>query len=355
MKKLTEFINVNVSDPTTGETEINNSAFNQTENKLQDLLGQIKKPDNEEKDFLLPVNSVVGQPQEMEIEIDSLIAPPEDWIKNFAVASDIEIQKMAMSIYKYGLLHRITVWQQADNNFMILGGMTRTAAFKYLYEVTGDKKWLKIPAKVYMADQIDKIDANRIFIISNTDSRQMSTKNVAFAYYDLIKLEKQRAFYGSKIYARDAAAKQANVSPATFNNYLKLIELYPPLFDEIDNGNCQMMVAYEIAFLSQKLQKYIYDKKYFFDLNRQTAKLIKLHAKTQKDIDRIIEDNNKSKKIFKYSIQTESRLPLNCEILPIFVDKSNRAEILKIFTDAVTSSKLSDEVKNDLLKNFIED
>ena len=62
---MTDFINVNVSDPTTGETEINNSAFNQTENKLQDLLGQIKKPDNEEKDTLLSVNYVVGKPQEM--------------------------------------------------------------------------------------------------------------------------------------------------------------------------------------------------------------------------------------------------------------------------------------------------
>lgn len=349
---MTDFINVNVSNPSTGETDINNFAFNSTENKLQDLLGQIEKPTDEDSAFLSSVNSVVGQPQEMEIEVESLMTPSEEWIKNFTPASDFEIQKMAMSIYKYGLLHRITIWQQNDNNFMILGGLTRTAAFKYLYEVTGDKKWLKIPAKVYTTDQIDEIDAKRIFIVSNTDSRQMTTKNIAFAYYNLIKLEKQRAFYGSKIYSRDAAARQANVSPATFNNYLKLIELYPPLFEEIDKGNCQMMVAYEIAFLKEELQKYIYDKKYFLDLSRKTAKAIRTQAKTLKDIDKIITDKNKIAKVFNYNIQTANKLPEDCDVLFTFANTKYKADILKIFSDAVNTSSLPEEIKDEVLQNL---
>ena len=349
---MTDFINVNVSDPATGETDVNNSAFNETENKLQDLLGEIQKPSNENGDFLSSVNSVVGQPQEMQVDVNVLTNPPEEWTKNFTSASDTEIQKMAMSIYKYGLLHRITVWQRDEENFMILGGMTRTAAFKYLYKITNDEKWLKIPARVYAADQIDEIDANRIFIVSNTDARQMSTKNIAFAYYNLIKLEKQRAFYGSKIYSRDAAAKQANVSPATFSNYLKLIELYPPFFEEIDNGNCQMMAAYEIAFLKQNLQKYIYHKKYFLKLNRKTAKILRLQAKTQKDIDRIIADKNESEKIFKYSIRTENKMPVGSEVLFTFADTQYKADILKIFSEAINSAELPQEVKDEVLKNL---
>jgi len=352
LRKLTDFINVNVTDPVTGKEEIDNSAFNETTDKLQSLLHQIKKPADEETVSLSSLNSVVGQPEEIQVDINNLANPPEKWIKNFTAASDIEIQKMAMSIYKYGLLHRITVWQQEDGNFMILGGMTRTAAFKYLYEITNNKKWLKIPAKVYLAEQIDELDANRIFIISNTDARQMSTRSIAFAYYDLIKLEKRRSFYGSKIYSRDVAAKQVNVSPTTFNNYLKLIELYPPFFDEIDNGNLQVMVAYEIAFLDENLQKHIYDKKYFLELNRKTAKIIKSQAKTTEDIDKIIVNQSKKEKKLKYSIQSKNELPTNCEILFTFADTKYKSDILKIFFDAVSSAELPQEVKDEVIKNL---
>ena len=179
----------------------------------------------------------------------------------------------------------------------------------------------------------------------------MSTKNIAFAYYNLIKLEKQRSFYGSKIYSRDNAAKQVKVSPTTFNNYLKLIELYPPFFDEIDNGKCKVMVAYEIAFLKERLQKYIYDKKYFLDLNRKVAKLLKNHAKTTKDIDKIIAAQA-SEKVFNYNIQTKNKLPDNCEVLFTFADSDYKADIVKIFSDAISSSNLPQDVKDEVLKNF---
>ena len=352
MRKLTDFIELNVNNPATGSTELNDeSSSSEMENKLKDLLVEVKKP-SQAGDSLDNLNTVVGEPKEMQVSLKSLVLPPEDWTTIFSQASSSDIQKMAASIYQYGLLHRITVWQQSDDSFMILGGITRTAAFKYLYEITNDEKWLSIPAKVYATDQIDKIDANRIFIVSNTDARNMTVKNVAFAYYNLIKLEKQRTFYGSKIYSLNAAAKQVNVAPSTFNNYLKLIELYPPFFDEIDNGNCQMMVAYEIAFLSQKLQKYIYDKKYFLKLDRKTAKAIRIQAKTQKDIDRIIADKNESEKIFKYSIRTENKMPVGSEVLFTFANAQYKTDILKIFSEAINSSELPQEVKNEVLKNL---
>ena len=348
---MADYVDVNVKNPATGSTELNNSFSTETENKLQNLLNKIEKP-SEENVSLSSLDSVIGAPDERQINLDNLSSPPEDWIKIFSTASNADIQKMAASIYQYGLLHRITVWQRSDDNFMILGGMTRTAAFKYLYEVTGDKKWSVIPAKVYSANQLDEIDAKRIFIVSNTDARKMTAKNISFAYYNLIKLEKQRAFYGSGIFSRDAAAKQANVSPTTFNNYLKLVELYPPLLEEIDNNNFQMMAAYEVAFLDQDLQKYICDKKYYLDLNRKTAKILKTQAKNFSDIDRIISEQSNAESVFKYQVVTADKLPDDCEILPVFVNKNRRTDILKIFTDAINSSELSKEVKDILFKSL---
>ena len=348
---MTDFIKINVKNPATGSTKLNDSSFNETENKLKNLLSKIEKP-KEEDISLSNFNSVVGNPEEFEIDLENLILPPEDWRKIFREASEIDIKKMAASIYQYGLLHRITVWQKDDENFIVLGGMTRLAAFKYLFEITEDEKWKKIPAKVYSQDQIDEIDAKRIFIVSNTDSKQMSAKNISFAYYNLVKLEKERAFYGSGIFSRDSAAVLAGVSPTTFNNYLKLMELYPPLLEEIDKNNFQVMAAYEIAFLEPNLQRYIYNKKYYLNLKRKTAKIIKEQAETAEDIDKIISNQNSETKVFKYNVETKNKLPSNFEILPVFVNSFYRDDVLKIFTEAITSSKLPNEIKNELLKNF---
>ena len=298
------------------------------------------------------LNSIVGVPIEREVPLASLIPPPSDWSDIFKKADEKDIKKMAASIYEYGLLHRVTLWQNANDKYIILGGSTRTAAYRFLYNTTKDKKWSAIPAKVYAADQIDKIDAKRIFIVSNTDQRQMSTQNIAQAYYNLIKLEKQRAFYGSGIFSRDAAAKQANVSPTTFNNYLKLIKLITPLLEEIDSGNLQMMTAYELAFLPEDLQKYIFDCKYHKNLKRKLAKKIRQNAKTAADIDRIVAEGDTSQNIFKYQIETEQALPADCEILPLFVSKENKSEIFQQLRQAVSDSNFSDDVKNNLLKTI---
>lgn len=305
-----------------------------------------------ENNNLDALNSVVGEPVEEEIPLSSLIPPPSDWSDIFKKADKKDVEKMAASIFQYGLLHRITLWENVNGRYMILGGSTRAAAFRFLYNTTKDEKWTVIPAKVYAPSQIDKIDAKRIFIVSNTDQRQMSTKNIAQAYYNLIKLEKQRAFYGSGIFSKISAAKQANVSPTTFNNYLKLIKLITPLLDEIDNGNLPMMTAYELAFLPEEFQQYIFKREYFYDLKRKTARKIRQTAKTFDDIDDIIENPDSSQNTFKYQIEMNQKLPDDCEILPLFVSKENKSEIIQQLRQAVNDSQLSDEVKNNLLKTF---
>ena len=297
------------------------------------------------------LNAVIGEPVEMEIPLTSLIPPPSDWSDIFKKADRKDIEKMAASIYKYGLLHRITLWQNVHEKYIILGGSTRAAAYRFLYNTTKDEKWATIPAKVYAPKQIDRIDAKRIFIVSNTDQRQMTTQNIAQAYYNLIKLEKQRAFYGSGIFSRDAAAKQANVSPTTFNNYLKLIKLITPLLDEIDAGNLPMMVAYELAFLPDDLQQYIFDRGYFHNLKRRTAKKIRQEAKTPAEIDEILGEAD-STNIFRYQIEMPQKLPDDCEILPLFVSKENKSKIIKQLRQAVNDSNFSADVKNNLLKTF---
>ena len=348
---MADHIELDVKNPAVGSTEIGNGNNNDMNDKLADLKMNLEKPKDEEND-LSSLESVVGLPFEKDIPLENLILPPIEWNDIFKKADDKDIQKMAASIYQYGLLHKITLWEKDDDKYMILGGSTRYAAYRYLYQLTSDEKWTKIPAKIYSRNQIDRIDAKRIFIVSNTDQRQMSTTNIVNAYYNLIKLEKERAFYGSKIFTRDAAAKQANVPPSTFNNYLKLSSLIAPLVDEIDSKNLLLMSAYELAFIPEDLQQYIFDKKYYIKIKRKTAKDIRDKAKTREDIDKIIEKSKTSSKLFKYSIEFNEKLPENCEILPLVVNKDDKVEITKLLHQMINDSNFPDDVKNKLLQTL---
>jgi len=180
----------------------------------------------------------VGSPTDMNVSLFDLILPPYEWSQIFKTASDKDVQKMALSIKTYGLLHRITVWDNGQGKFIILGGLTRYAAFRFLYHSTNDEKWAYIPASVFGNDQIDRLDAKRIFLISNTDQRRSSIREIINAYYHLLKIEKQRAYYGSGIFARDAAAKEAQVAPSKFSMYLKLKNLIPELKEKRRRGKC---------------------------------------------------------------------------------------------------------------------
>ena len=53
------------------------------------------------------LNAVIGEPVEMEIPLTSLIPPPSDWSDIFKKADRKDIEKMAASIYKYGILRRL--------------------------------------------------------------------------------------------------------------------------------------------------------------------------------------------------------------------------------------------------------
>ena len=284
------------------------------------------------------LNAIIGTPADMSVNIFDLIVPPYEWTQIFKSPSKKDIRKMALSIETYGLLHRVTLWDNGHNKFIILGGLTRIAAFHYLYDSTNNDKWQFIPAAVYAHDQIDMLDAKRIFIISNTDQRRTSTRDTINAYYHLIKLEKQKAFYGSGIFARDAAAKLANVPSATFSMYLKLMNLIPQLVDEIDNKNIALSSAFHLAFLPKDLQYYIFQKKYHVHLIRRISQKIRHSAKSYSDIDNIIAHKDDEEE--------------NISKLSFYVDNKNKLKILNILRNALSLSDLPDNIKSDLLSSF---
>lgn len=292
------------------------------------------------------LNKVVGEPTEMDVQLQLLKKVPEEW-NCFPTATTDDIIKMCASIEKYGLLHRITLWEQ-DGGYIILGGNTRAACYSYLYSQTKDEKYSAIPALVYNNAQLTEIDAHRIFIVSNTDQRKMSAMTISRAYADLLKLEKEKAFYGSGRFARDAAAEQAGVGHSSFARYLHLLQLYPPLSAEIDSGALAVRTAYELSFLDEEIQKYIYDNDIYLGLSIQAAKKIR-SSKSIDELKQALKDLNEAPKYYKYQISTKVQKPSGKEIVPLFVDKERKQEFIDRFKQAITESNYDENLKKELL------
>lgn len=296
------------------------------------------------------LNEKVGKPDERLISRELLIPAPSGW-NCFPKATKAKIREISESIRQYGLFHNITVWEQADGSYMILGGHTRVACFDYLAgQDNGDlnTKWSQIPALVYAKNQLTDIDAQRIIILSNTDQRELSAMTKARAYMNLLKLEKEKAFYGRYVDSMESAAALADVSRAGFYQYLCLLKLIPELQEAVDSGEMPMKVGFNISGLEEKLQRYIYDEHIFERISVQAAAEIG-KCETVNELKNKLDKIENATKYYKYKVITKHQKPSDEEILPIFVKKHERNQIADLYIKAVLQSDFSAELSDKLV------
>ena len=200
-----------------------------------------------------------------------------------------------MSVFKYGLWHPCTVWEQEDGSYMILGGHTRHLVYHELHEVTGDDKYLSIPCKVYKHDSISEATARRIIILSNVAQRAQEDTNARIrCYAEMARLEKEEAFYGAGVDVATAVSKIFGVSRSTVFFYRRLGHLIEPLLSAFDQRVITVRVADVLADLSEELQQYVYDKQYHLKITPAMGKALK-NAKTTNDVEDAINAPQKVK------------------------------------------------------------
>lgn len=298
-------------------------------------INKVSKTDQGEQAATNNIDEVVGQAYDKDIETSLLIKAKPEW-DLFPAASRDTVYRMAASIDQYGLLHRITVWEQSDGRYMILGGHTRFEAFKWLADNTHKPEYDKIPARVYRADQLTEDDAHRIFLVSNTDQRSLSTSVVTNAYMDLLKLEQEHAFYGSGVYSRTAAAKQADVSESTFALYLSFRKLIPELKQALDNKDLALWPAYSLTRLSEDLQRHFFtahndlchDKK----LSKDLGKAIQ-NCESAQDMNKVIDDWFNRPQTFTYRVSSHVKMNKDETALPLLIPKSMRQSVKAILIE----------------------
>lgn len=106
------------------------------------------------------------------IEINRLEAAPEEW-NFFKQLSEKKGLDLAISIHTNGLLQPIIVraLDNAGKKYQILAGHSRVRAYKLLYELFEEEKYLNIEAIVYDYDKLNDLKAREVIIDTNLMQR----------------------------------------------------------------------------------------------------------------------------------------------------------------------------------------
>lgn len=281
-----------------------------------------------------------------------IIPAPSEW--NFFGKPSAESYSLTLqSIYRYGLWNPITVWEQADGSYMILGGHTRESCFDELYQITNDSKYLSIPCKVYKHDDLSEVNARRIIILSNIAQRANESAKLRIrCYCEMAKLEKESAFYGSGVDVNAAVAKLFGVSRRTVFRYRKIEKLIEEFIDVLSAGTISQRAAEIFSNLDEDAQKYIFAQNLYSDISSELLSRLK-KIKTLEETKAAFSKPIRAKERYQYVYSMGFKKPENCDIVPICVDKKDVAEIQNKLKELILNDdKLSKRTKDVFTKMF---
>lgn len=225
------------------------------------------------------------------ININLLQEAPKEW-NFYKKLPDDKFYELLESIRDNYLLNPIIIWEKEDN-YMILSGHNRVDAFKKLYEITSDERYLKIPSIIRKRLEIDEEKAKEIIVDTNWVQRQLTTsektKSILRKYLNVKKnKEKGRT--------RDKVAKSYGITGRMVQNYLSLNNLVEDFFEKLDDGLITIKEAVEISKKTEDTQKIIFNEINQNKINLQTLKKIPEDANKTK-IQKIVQGVNKKIKI----------------------------------------------------------
>jgi len=330
-----------------------------SKNRLEELRALMQKASPEEqtptpqetpKDDL--VEKLVPADFETILPRNRLKPAPEAW--NFFGKPDPDQYALIFqSIYKYGLWHPLTVWQQEDGSYMILGGHTRNQAYQDLYDITQDEKYLSIPCKVYKHDQISEATARRIVILTNIAQRAQEKSRVRIHCYTVMaQLEKQEAFYGSGTDVNTAVARLFGVSRAQVFQYRKLEHLIDPLLDALDRKELSLRTALAFSDLAPELQEIAYHRAYYVDATAAQLKKLK-SIENEAELKALFETIPDAPEKYQYVFSTTIPKPENYDTVSFYIGEKEHDAFKALLKDALAhTDQISDQTK-ELIKKMI--
>ena len=201
-------------------------------------------------DELLGVPEIAGT---QEIEIGRIHAFPNH---PFKVLDDEKMDTLVDSIRENGILNPVIVRPDQSGNYEMISGHRRLHAAK----IVGLKK---VPAIVKeMSDDeaiIKMVDANiqREEILPSERAFSLKMK------MDAIKRQGKRSdltsdHNGPKL-ASVEVGQTVGISSTQVKRYIRLTELIPELLDYVDNKKIGLVMAVDLSYLDEQVQKWVYE------------------------------------------------------------------------------------------------
>lgn len=179
----------------------------------------------------------------------------------FKIVDDDKMHELVESIMKNGVLKPVIVREIGNSEYEMISGHRRLFATKQV-------GLEKIPAFV---KKMTDVEAVLVMVDSNLQREEILPSEKAFAYkmrYEAMRkqdkeLEGTTSSHSGKKSLEGAAdvvlAKCVGESRNQIHRYMRLTEVIPDILNLVDNKILPLMVAVEISYLSEILQKWIYD------------------------------------------------------------------------------------------------
>jgi len=262
------------------------------------------------------MKNVHGDNNIRNLSLNELIEAPKEW--NFYKAlEDDKTMELIESIEKSGLLHPIVVWEQSDDEYMILAGHNRVRAFRYLSEMEKGKKYRKIPALIKKKNEITEEDAREIIIDTNWVQRSLSaiekSKSIIEKYTVLKSKNSTKYAEHGTGKLRDVIAEDYNLSGRAVDEYRRLNNLIAEFKYLLEHNKISFTAASKVAGLNDELQRFIYDnysdkihRRYIKKINMKTTKEELIGIFEEEDIKRNIHIEVRESIMDKYKNMTQS-------------------------------------------------
>jgi len=267
--------------------------------KLLERFNQSPKSNKEEESSnIFGMKNVHGDNNIRNLSLFELTEAPKEW-NFYKPIEDDKMMELIESIEKNGLLHPIVVWEQSDDEYMILAGHNRAKAFKYLSEMDNGHKYRKIPALIKKKDEISAEDAREIIIDTNWVQRTLSaiekSKSIVEKYMVLQNKTGIKKNQDGQGQLRDIVAKDFEISGRSIDNYRKLDRLIPPLKTMLEDNSISVSAAVKLSGLTNEIQEFILDK-YKDKIHRRYIKKIN-DKKTKEELIEIFEGEDEKYKV----------------------------------------------------------
>ena len=203
-------------------------------------------------DELLGVPEIAGT---QKIEIGRIHAFPNH---PFKVLDDEKMDTLVDSIRENGILNPVIVRPDQSGNYEMISGHRRLHAAKIV-------ELKKVPAIV---KEMSDDEAIIKMVDANIQREEILPSEKAFAYkmkLDALKRTagrptKENACHnGTHLRSNQELALQVGDSARSIQRYIRLTELIPELLDYVDNKKIGLVMAVDLSYLDEQVQKWVYE------------------------------------------------------------------------------------------------